>query len=89
MLLQPSAPLSRAPETHGHTSQASETGGASSIALKRAEPAVAGVAQLVWHCPANQKVVGLIPAQATSWVVGSALSQGVCKRQQIKVSVSN
>ena len=38
--------------------------------------ALASVAQLVVHCPTNQKVAGLIPSQGTGLVVGSALSRG-------------
>ena len=31
---------------------------------------LAGIAQWVGHCPANQKVAGLIPSQAHAWIPG-------------------
>ena len=48
-------------------------------------PTLAGVSQLVGHCPANQKLMGLIPNQGTAWVAGSVPSWDICMRQTINV----
>ena len=51
--------------------------------------ALAGVAQLVGHCSANQKVADLIPGQGICLGCGFGPLLGMCKRQLIHVSLSH
>ena len=45
------------------------------------------MAQLVGHCPANQKVAGSIPVRALAWVAGSVPGRGTFEREPTDVSV--
>ena len=51
--------------------------------------ALAGMAQLVGHQPANQQVTGSIPRQGTCQGCGPDPQLGACERQLIDVSLAH
>ena len=55
--------------------------------FKKSVTARTPVAQLVGHCPANQKFLGLIPGQGTCLGVRAGTQLGACERQLIDVSI--
>ena len=57
--------------------------------IKTVGTVLAGVAQLVGHCSANQKVADLIPGQGICLGCGFGPLLGMCKRQLIHVSLSH